>query len=139
MLVLARKCSRCGELYEKESENRDVNGFIFVHISEKDTSFKDGPYNLCPDCMSNLNTWFYGRKINEDKKNKKELTLKDMVAYNDPHCIDVIYEAGVAGCPSDYSYLNISKRFCLESNSHPSHKNCIDCWNRPFKKKEVDA
>ena len=141
MLVLARKCSRCGELYEKGTDNRDANGFIFVHIREKDTLFKDGPYDLCPDCMENLNTWFYDRKgsVYKVDEKEKEPTLKDIVSVYQPECVDYIYEAGVYGCPNDYDYLNISEKLCQSSSSHPSRKNCYECWNRPFKKKEANT
>lgn len=64
----ARKCDRCGKLYEKyhmetgiRGDMRQVNGFRLTFNGEFLNPFKD----LCPECMAALLTWFKNGKERE--------------------------------------------------------------------------
>lgn len=55
--MLARKCDRCGALYESyNTANRkdSPNGFMLLNIDDRRLYFSHGPYDLCPVCMREL-------------------------------------------------------------------------------------
>lgn len=54
-------------------------------------------------------------------------TLKDIVTEREPQYISNEWIAGVAGCPSTYTYL---KEYLYDNNDCDHFENCYDCWNR---------
>ena len=66
----AKKCDRCGILYERYNEKNDgkkPNGFLFLNLDENGRYFSHKGYDLCPKCMDELIAW---RK--EGKKNAED-------------------------------------------------------------------
>ena len=65
-MAMARKCDRCGVLYEqystkvKEAEGiAEINGFMFIKRRYGSTDYmtEDRPRDLCPDCTESLLAW----------------------------------------------------------------------------------
>lgn len=89
----AKKCDRCGKLYEMPNACEDTSTQVrFKHmyiscaedmsasrIAEKQTKgiyiktggYDSEPVDLCPDCRKSLKKWFEGtdKEDKEDKKN----------------------------------------------------------------------
>lgn len=63
----AKKCDRCGKLYEKYDTYED-NGIIFTCGDNEEGGTGD-KIDLCPDCMKELKNWIENpNKICEDKE-----------------------------------------------------------------------
>lgn len=70
-MAMARKCDRCGALYEqystkvKEAEGiAGINGFMFMQrrCGSADYITEDRPRDLCPDCAESLLAWLWEKK-----------------------------------------------------------------------------
>lgn len=66
----AKKCDRCGKLYEPYNKSRlygtmRVSAFAFM-IENRGYSL-DERYDLCPDCMKFLQKWFKGKECEENE------------------------------------------------------------------------
>ena len=58
----AKKCDRCGKLYEEynvENDEKKANGIRFLNIDSKEDAYGHPYHDLCPECMGELRTWFY--------------------------------------------------------------------------------
>lgn len=68
-MSIAKKCNRCGTYYDeynvKDSSSK-INGFMTLNLDSKQSYHKNGPYDLCPSCSSELMEWF----IKYRKENK---------------------------------------------------------------------
>lgn len=56
-----KKCDRCGKLYEEynvENDEKNANGIAFKNIDKTGDAYGHGNHDLCPDCMTELRTWF---------------------------------------------------------------------------------
>lgn len=52
-MAAARKCDRCGKLYEPynlRNDSNHINGLIFVNVDEQRKYYNHGVIDLCPDC-----------------------------------------------------------------------------------------
>ena len=61
-MSLAKKCDRCGKLYEhypidKISGNYNAIRFVRMDISGV-VDIEKKPMDLCPECMSSFDSWF---------------------------------------------------------------------------------
>ena len=60
-MSLAKKCDRCGILYEPKDINIDgaiVNGFILISRDDQNTQILRRRYfDLCPECLNSLAIW----------------------------------------------------------------------------------
>lgn len=60
-MSLAKKCDRCGILYEPKDINIDgamVNGFILISRDVPNTQILRRRYfDLCPECLNSLAIW----------------------------------------------------------------------------------
>jgi predicted nucleic acid-binding Zn-ribbon protein len=65
-MAMARKCDRCGALYEQYSTRfkeavgiADINGFMFVKRRSDSSDYitEDRPRDLCPDCTKSILAW----------------------------------------------------------------------------------
>lgn len=72
-MALARKCDRCGKLYVPESRIIKEAGGRVNAIRLMDISYRDGfnnsdrkLYDLCPDCLYELQKWLYGEEGKSD-------------------------------------------------------------------------
>lgn len=72
-MSLAKKCDRCGILYEPKDINIDgaiVNGFILISRDDQNTQILRRRYfDLCPECLNSLAIWL---------KNKPLLTFNEI-------------------------------------------------------------
>jgi len=66
--MLAKKCDRCGRLYEhyEGSErfkgNREANGLTLVDRYSDSFQRSSDTFDLCPKCMQELLNWLKGEK-----------------------------------------------------------------------------
>ena len=61
----AKKCDRCGVLYECYVNENNHNGFSFIRVDRDNVVNRSGTYDLCPKCMNELNEYLKGN--NHDK------------------------------------------------------------------------
>ena len=70
-MAMARKCDRCGELYEQYSTKvkeaagiAAINGFAFMRRRDgmSDYMIEDQPRDLCPDCTESLLAWLWEKR-----------------------------------------------------------------------------
>lgn len=61
--MLARKCERCGKLYEcyeKYGKGEEpFNGIIKADIDVEDSCRNKGKIDLCPECKQSFLRWLY--------------------------------------------------------------------------------
>lgn len=63
-MAIAKKCDRCGTLYESYNVKNNaeaINGFKTLNINESQRYWSHGPYDLCPSCSTELMDWFKRR------------------------------------------------------------------------------
>lgn len=58
-MASARKCDRCGKLYEyyDKTDMGKINGMAFIVKDDTFGSYRVQDYDLCPDCMGELIKW----------------------------------------------------------------------------------
>ena len=59
-MSIAKKCNRCGKLYEIYNVERsvtDTNGLMLLNIDDRMQYFSHGAMDLCPDCMASFKKW----------------------------------------------------------------------------------
>lgn len=67
--MLAKKCDRCGCLYEnynKKNDSKNPNGFHLLNIDEFGNSFSHKTIDLCQCCMTAMLDWFNGGTKNDE-------------------------------------------------------------------------
>lgn len=61
-MARARKCDRCGRLYETYpgavNKKLEFNHIVLRDVDERDDYFNRKKYDLCPPCSSELEEWF---------------------------------------------------------------------------------
>ena len=68
-IMQAKKCDRCGVLYEQynvQNDSKKCNGIMRLNIDGTMKYFIHEATDLCPKCMTEFMTWLYA------EKNKKE-------------------------------------------------------------------
>lgn len=68
--MIAKKCNRCGKLYERYNEEQNpkkANGFRFLNIDEKQDYYQHEKLDLCPECMKELHAWFENEEKNHEE------------------------------------------------------------------------
>lgn len=70
-MAFAKKCDRCGKLYEMYDIKRDQKRYCSFIFSNDNGRF--GKKDLCPVCMMQLINWYYGTQ----RKNKKEIVKEE--------------------------------------------------------------
>ena len=56
----AKKCDRCGILYEEyntENSSENINGIMTLNIDRYGTYYSHKPLDLCPQCADSLKNW----------------------------------------------------------------------------------
>lgn len=56
----AKKCDRCGKLYELynlESDPKNINGLLTLNIDYKRSYYTQNLIDLCPECMNSFDKW----------------------------------------------------------------------------------
>lgn len=59
-MAVAKKCDRCGKLYEQynnRNSKTDTNGLMLLNIDYTMRYFSHDAIDLCPDCMAFLREW----------------------------------------------------------------------------------
>lgn len=71
-MAAARKCDRCGNLYEPyntENNAKKINGINTVNIDTQGKFYSHKAIDLCPDCKDQFEGWlFAGKPVEKLKK-----------------------------------------------------------------------
>lgn len=60
-MAYAKKCDRCGKLYEEYNINKDEknpNGIMVLNLDYQRKFYSHTHMDLCPDCMKGFHDWF---------------------------------------------------------------------------------
>ena len=61
----ARKCDRCGKLYEgynTENDSENINGIRTLNIDYQRMCYSHEAMDLCPECMESFWGWLRGKR-----------------------------------------------------------------------------
>lgn len=64
-MAFAKKCDRCGKLYEPyngENDCKKINGIMILNIGIRGKYYGHGPIDLCPKCKESFNQWLFAGK-----------------------------------------------------------------------------
>ena len=71
-MASAKKCDRCGKLYEPYNTKNDakhVNGIMTVNIDSYGEYYDHKPVDLCPKCKDSFEEWlFAGKPVGKNEK-----------------------------------------------------------------------
>ena len=72
-MAIARKCDRCGKLYDiydTKDDRLKPNAIIFTSKDTDDRHWSRPVIDLCPECRDDAIEWFelFGKSINGKKK-----------------------------------------------------------------------
>ena len=60
-MACAKKCDRCGKLYEQynsKNDRKNPNGIMVLNLDSQRRYFTHNARDLCPDCMKGFQDWF---------------------------------------------------------------------------------
>lgn len=60
-MACAKKCDRCGKLYEQynsKNDRKNPNGIMVLNLDSQRRYFTHNALDLCPDCMKGFQGWF---------------------------------------------------------------------------------
>lgn len=108
-MACAKKCDRCGKLYEQYSSKNDRKNPNEIMVSNLDAQrkyYSHGAIDLCPGCMKEFQDWM------EEVKQMERLTkLKNgRITYNEKR--DPVFECGefCDNCPTGTAYCRTMKK-----------------------------
>ena len=71
-MASAKKCDRCGKLYERYNEKSDrdnINGILTLNIDANQQYYSHKVIDFCPDCKDSFQKWLLFDEITvEDLK-----------------------------------------------------------------------
>lgn len=59
-MACARKCDRCGKLYEEynlKNDEKNPNGIMVLNLDYQRKYYLHDAMDLCPDCMRKFQDW----------------------------------------------------------------------------------
>lgn len=68
LMACAKKCDRCGKLYEQynsKNDRKNPNGIMVLNLDSQRRYFAHNALDLCPDCMKGFQDWLKGGKIDD--------------------------------------------------------------------------
>lgn len=77
-MAFAKKCDRCGKLYEEyniKNDSKNINGIQTLNIDYKRKFYSHKPFDLCPECKDSFEKWLLN--IGKENYMKKIPTLND--------------------------------------------------------------
>ena len=75
-MACAKKCDRCGKLYEEynsKNNEKNPNGIMVLNLDYKRQYYSHTVMDLCQDCMKGFHDWM------KEVKQMERLTLDDMI------------------------------------------------------------
>lgn len=72
-MALAKKCDKCGKMYEKYNEDynsaeKNINGFATICVSPNGNNYiVQEVYDLCEECRDSLKEWFHPKDLEDNK------------------------------------------------------------------------
>ena len=63
-MAFAKKCDRCGKLYEEYNTNKNdkkINGIMTLNLDFQRKYYAHRPLDLCPECKDSFEEWL-GKK-----------------------------------------------------------------------------
>ena len=71
-MAAAKKCDRCGKLYEPyniKNDAKNFNGINTVNLDASGRYYGHKPMDLCPECKDSFEEWlFAGKPVEENEK-----------------------------------------------------------------------
>ena len=71
-MAAAKKCDRCGKLYELyniKNDSKNINGIMTVNIDHYGEYYDHKPKDLCPECKDSFDEWWFtDKQVEENKK-----------------------------------------------------------------------
>ena len=59
-MALAKKCDRCGKLYESyntTNDSKNINGIMTLNLDDLRKYYSHKPLDLCPECKDAFEEW----------------------------------------------------------------------------------
>lgn len=76
-MAIARKCDRCGQLFELPKVG-ELAGFAWLNGYDEDGETQFGKqYDLCADCTDKLSDWLEGAEL--EQKKMRQYTIEEQV------------------------------------------------------------
>ena len=83
----ARKCDRCGNLYEEYNtgnNNKKFNAIMPVNLDHKGQYYPHKVLDLCPECMTKLTNWLNCNEEGLDPERQKAVSaISAFIVYPD--------------------------------------------------------
>ena len=83
----ARKCDRCGNLYEEyntDNDNKSFNAIMTINLDHKRQYYPRKALDLCPECMTKLANWLSRDERELDPEREKAVSaISTFIAYPD--------------------------------------------------------
>lgn len=109
-MACAKKCDRCGKLYEQynsKNDRKNPNGIMVLNLDSQRRYFAHNALDLCPDCMKGFQDWF------GEVKQMERLTLDEAIK----HAKEV----------ADMNYNDAEKFDSNDSVENYMKANCMEC------------
>lgn len=76
-MACAKKCDRCGKLYEQynsKNDRKNPNGIMVLNLDSRGRYFTHNALDLCPDCMKEFQDWLREVKQMERLTERYDIT-----------------------------------------------------------------
>ena len=76
-MACAKKCDRCGKLYEQynsKNDKKNPNGIMVLNLDSQRRYFTHNALDLCPDCMKEFQDWLREVKQMERLTERYDIT-----------------------------------------------------------------
>lgn len=87
----ARKCDRCGYLYEEYNTSDNVkkfNAIMLLNLDNKRQYYPHKAIDLCPECMTKLANWLNCNERELDPEREKAISaISSFIAYPDRNAL----------------------------------------------------
>ena len=88
-MACAKKCDRCGKLYEQynsKNDKKNPNGIMVLNLDSQRRYFTHNALDLCPDCMKGFQDWF--REVKQMSKKVKCCECASFLGWALPERVD---------------------------------------------------
>lgn len=93
-MACAKKCDRCGKLYElynSKNDRKNPNGIMVLNLDAQRKYYSHGAIDLCPGCMKEFQDWMEEVKQMERLTERiKRLQKDDLIVYTNGKYEDTI-------------------------------------------------
>lgn len=64
-MASAKKCDRCGKLYEEYNtvcDSKNINGVMLLNLDSHGQYYSNKTLDFCPNCKDSFENWLHGTK-----------------------------------------------------------------------------